>query len=284
MTDKAWGNRWAIGIVACGVGVAIGYSLEKQPIASESTDYSSGLKPEIKTPISHSGSVETKEVVSMAEQPEAVITGEAAITWLFGESEDAIPADDGMMQLVMTSWAERDPDSAQSWLMNHLDHPGAKAFIAGIIDSLVVSDPVAAMEWAQHSPTDYGKARAWARASIPILFSDPDQAEQLLEKNFSNEGDKENIRQSWNRSMAASQRNAQNIVSVFGAAKAAGAEFAPTDVESLIGKLSEGMNGSGNFSDSIFKISPLSRLDREMVKAFVDISETGSANYRPPEN
>ena len=56
---------------------------------------------------------------------------------------------------------------------------------------------------------------------------------------------------------ASDQRNAQNIVSVYGASLAAGATYTATTVTAIIDELEGGKSGSGNFSDSVFKISEI---------------------------
>ena len=60
---------------------------------------------------------------------------------------------------------------------------------------------------------------------------------------------------------ASDQRNAQNVVSIYGAALAAGATFTGTSATTLIDELEDGKNGSGTFADSQFKISEIDDTD-----------------------
>ena len=55
--------------------------------------------------------------------------------------------------------------------------------------------------------------------------------------------------------VASDQRNAQNIVSVYGASLAAGASYTSTALSGVINELETGVPGTGTFADSVFKIS-----------------------------
>lgn len=57
--------------------------------------------------------------------------------------------------------------------------------------------------------------------------------------------------------IASDQRNAQNIVSVYGASLSAGATYSATTLTEVISALEAGVNGSGTFADSEFKISTI---------------------------
>ncbi|MGK0189268.1 MAG: hypothetical protein ACI9R3_005085 [Verrucomicrobiales bacterium] len=227
---------------------------------------------------------DTKEIATVAPLYDTSEQAAAAMQWLFSEDSDPSPNDENLMRATMERWAERDPAAAQSWLRDNLDHPGVTPLIEGMIEKLTSEYPLVAMNWVNHIPTKERRANAWASASLPILFSDPDRAEDLLKQSSLDEVGKEIVKGEWNHAMARSQRNAQNIVSVIGAAKAAGTSIVPESVDALVEQLTNGITGAGTFADSVFKISPLSTVEVEMVKTFVFIEDTGTVRYRRPSD
>ncbi len=68
---------------------------------------------------------------------------------------------------------------------------------------------------------------------------------------------------------AADKRNAQNLVSVYGAATSAGALIATTSVDAIIGSLQAGVNGVGSFATTKFQLK-LSANETTGAKTYVD--------------
>jgi prepilin-type N-terminal cleavage/methylation domain-containing protein len=58
-----------------------------------------------------------------------------------------------------------------------------------------------------------------------------------------------------NATIAKDKRNAQNIASVFGAARAAGAAVDTADVTAAVGDLKTGVPGTGTFLNTTFKVN-----------------------------
>jgi hypothetical protein len=81
---------------------------------------------------------------------------------------------------------------------------------------------------------------------------------------------------------AAPQRNAQNIVSVYGAAVASGRDDLKEieDVQEIIERLTQGVHGAGTFADSEFRISRLDPTMAEAVENYI-VLEDGVLIYSP---
>jgi prepilin-type N-terminal cleavage/methylation domain-containing protein len=75
---------------------------------------------------------------------------------------------------------------------------------------------------------------------------------------------------------ASAQRNAQNVVSTYGAAIAAGAAITGTTPTAIVDSLETGVTGAGSFSDSFFKISTMAALDQTDAEAFLAWDGTNS--------
>ena len=83
---------------------------------------------------------------------------------------------------------------------------------------------------------------------------------------------------------ASDQRNAQNVVSLYGAALAAGATFDDSSLGTVIADLETGQNGTGVFADSGFKISPLDAVIQPRVEGYITFDGTpdpATLTYNP---
>ncbi len=58
-----------------------------------------------------------------------------------------------------------------------------------------------------------------------------------------------------NSAKAKDKRNAQNICSVYGAARSAGAAFSSTTKEGIVGELAQGISGGGSFGSNRFQLN-----------------------------
>ena len=89
-----------------------------------------------------------------------------------------------------------------------------------------------------------------------------------------------------NSKQAKAKRNAQNIASVYAAARAAGASFSVAnegngaDIDAVVTSLSTGIPGSGNFATSKFQIS-MDAAEVAAAKTYLDSTEltTGVLKY-----
>ena len=83
---------------------------------------------------------------------------------------------------------------------------------------------------------------------------------------------------------ASDQRNAQNVVSLYGSALAAGATFDDTSLATVIADLEAGKKGVGVFADSSFKISPLDAVVQPRVESYITFDGTvdpATLTYNP---
>ena len=204
-----------------------------------------------------------------------------AMDWMFGANA-ASAEHQGLMHQVMLNWARKDPAGASAWLSENMHHPGLDGFIQGLVDVLVETDPEAALRWAGECKSEDEQLRASIKGVGALFNKNPDEAERLLaDSGLSLEAQKlatseliENVR-------ASSQRNAQNLVGIMGAAVAAGATFDTSSIESVIEQLTNGVNGAGDFEDSLFKISEMDELQEDLAKSFVVIQDDGTLSYDP---
>jgi hypothetical protein len=147
---------------------------------------------------------------------------------------------------------------------------------------LVTNRTEAALRWAGECKSEDEKLGASIRGLHALFVRNPDEAERLLaDSGLSAEAQEMATSQLIENVRRSSQRNAQNILGVMGAAVAAGAKFDTSSVESVIEQLTTGVNGTGDFKDSLFKISKLDELQEDLAKSFVVIQDDGSLHYDP---
>jgi type IV pilus assembly protein PilA len=85
---------------------------------------------------------------------------------------------------------------------------------------------------------------------------------------------------------AAAKRNAQNLVSVYGAAASAGALFDTTSKGAIVTSLQTGVNGTGSFAGTKFQLK-LSDNEKAAALAYVDetnLSSDGILQYTGANN
>ena len=272
-------------LLACGVGIGTGYGLklaslpEKSPLEVTANRTPSPLTlPNAAVPphsVARSAKGEpidpqSDKIHTFSDSDRAVM----AMEWLFDGTDT-----NGLARGTMAHWAKRDYESASTWLSENLDHPRAYRFARGMVDALKDSDPVAALDWAIRCDDT---VNAWADASVPILVTDPGEAERLLAESVLSPTSQKEVTRQWDRIVTArSQRSAQNLVSVVGAALAAGATIESDSFETLLGQMTIGVYGSGTFADSEFKISELEPWEEGMVKSWVNLGDDGVVRYDP---
>jgi type IV pilus assembly protein PilA len=81
-----------------------------------------------------------------------------------------------------------------------------------------------------------------------------------------------------NATMAKDRRSAQNIANVYGAAIAAGAPVDSSSVGAIIDDLQLGVNGSGQFSSTVFKIN-ISDAEQTEADDYLDMTTPGVLDY-----
>jgi hypothetical protein len=130
----------------------------------------------------------------------------AALDWLFGDGAPSDPGRGSAMSMVMAHWVERDLDGAIAWLRENLKHPGADHYVSGLVHVLSESDPESALEWSERIEHPGLKMNSWSNASLPILVTDPNRAEELLGKSGLSSDARDGVRSLWVRRVKGTTR------------------------------------------------------------------------------
>lgn len=199
-----------------------------------------------------------REVLARAlkENPDAVIGWCAA-------SEHA-PA---MLQGIFETWAQCDPAACAAWLNAHTDAGNRDQMIAGMLQGAAQTSKgvEGAWEWVRAISDPATRADAAIAVSADAWWSDRAGAErEIAALNLPAEMVAA-VHKGWEEQAMTAQReaprNAQNIVSIYNAARASGASIKAGSAEELARALSEGIiveDKNSPFHGKRFSIGPIS--------------------------
>ena len=192
-------------------------------------------------------------------------------TWLAGNPDEMLqflsssPRRDDILRKITTLWAGTDPAAASSWLAGHPDTAGHDAMAAGLAAAVVKDEPDAALQWVA-SINDPLQKLAGAQAAGYEFFRQSDETalEALRKMGMPASSIEPAMLELWKRRLGGvSRRGAQNLASAYAAAKAAGGDLKPENVEEVIAALNEGIKGAGQFSSTLFKVDTTGYTERE---------------------
>lgn len=301
---------WALGCVAAFLAGRVSSDLSTPesppttiavvaPAPSVAMDVTATTKLRKRTQQAGSSSNRSEPEVEAAE-----ITGSQVMRWL---SENAYGLPPSYMALIVDSWSLKDASAAEAWL-NDSGNNAYKAlagaitegdrewldankgsplhdfYVLGFLSKATRHGDLnftGTLSWIETLEDPTRKAEAWSDAGYKFLLKEPELIDELLASSDLPSLQKDQVRSNWGKKLTAhSQRNAQNIVSVYGAALAAGATFDDTSSpEAIISQLIQGVNGSGTFLDSEFKIS--GGQDVYDAAEFIELSGSGTLTYDP---
>ncbi len=188
---------------------------------------------------------------------------------------------DGILIKLTALWAKQDPAAASSWLAGHRDRLGHDAMVSGLVSTVVREEPEAAVKWVSAMKDPLLKAAAAQDAGYEFYRQSDDAAGKALTEMGLPESASPAMFGAWEKRFAEfARRDAQNIASVFNAARAAGAEVNAQTVEDIRALLSAGIKGSGAFSSNMFKVDTTDRSPRETAATVghLEVSE-GTVKY-----
>lgn len=184
-------------------------------------------------------------------------------TWLARNPEEVLrflqssPHRDDLLRKAATAWAATDAVGASTWLAAHPSVAGRDAMAAGLAAAVAGDEPDAAIQWVASIKDPLQKLAGARGAGYEFFRTSDDTALAALSKMGmpASSLDPE-LLEAWKRSLdEKSRRGAQNIASAYAAAKAAGAASSATDADAAIQEITNGLNGSGAFSTSVFKVN-----------------------------
>ncbi len=174
-----------------------------------------------------------------------------AIEWLAsGDRRDDI------LRQMFEIWGRENPSSALAWIESKRETDRYEHAATGLAGNL---EPEQALELAETLAEPSHRAEVWFEAGLGLYVNDSESAlDRLAAAGFPDELESLMVK-SWKQGLSnKSKRNAQNLASVYSAARAAGAEFGGGSAAEIAQELITGIQGNGEFSTTRFQVPNLS--------------------------
>ncbi|HEX2746403.1 MAG TPA: hypothetical protein VHM91_00280 [Verrucomicrobiales bacterium] len=202
----------------------------------------------------------------------------ALAAWMAASPDEVVkflstsPQRDDLLRLAVTGWAKSDPAAASAWLAAHADTPGRDAMAAGLAVAVSKEDPNAGIQWVSSIKDPAQKLLSAGSLGWEFYRRSDEEAAEALGRMGLPESAAGPLTQTWAAKLTAvAKRNAQNLVSTANAALAAGGTLDTSDLDSVVGSISTGINGGGKFAGSVFRVSTGDWTDREKQTALKNV-------------
>ena len=204
---------------------------------------------------------------------------DAAIAWLAGgENREQV------LHSLFAIWSEDDLEAANTWLSANPTLDGYGFAAAGLAYGLVEDDQQeAALALAEGIDDHLARSQIWNEAGAGLYAAAPEETLERLAASSLPDELQRLIARRWETNLRnRSKRNAQNLASVYSSAVAAGAEFQGKSASEVAAELTEGINGSGQFDTTTFKVADMA--EAEIAWTLENLSfEGGQLRYAPPQ-
>lgn len=191
-----------------------------------------------------------------------------AIDWLAsGDRRDEV------IRMMFEAWGRQSPSAALAWLKANRESDRYQHAAFGLAGHLASED---ALQLAETLNDPSRRAAIWTEAGVALYANNQDAAlERLDAAEFPDELEHLTIR-SWKQGLSnISKRNAQNLASVYSAARAAGAEFGGGSAAEVAHELVTGIQGGGQFSTTRFQVPNMSEREIDFALQHLRFEDNG---------